>query len=223
MVSGRVYGALRRVMRILMVASDGMEFRGMPRRPDLHLAAKGVGAKCAAQAVDAALAEFAAEAIISTGFCGALEPAMQIGDIVLGTEILNGSCRFPASLPQSRRSSHTGLIASIDHVAQSAAEKAQLRATGAIAVEMEAAGVAERASAHNLPFYCVKVVTDLAGEDMANDFNSALRPDGHFATMDILRSSLRQPLIRIPELLRLRKRCARAALLLGEFIADCRF
>jgi hypothetical protein len=88
---------------------------------------------------------------------------------------------------------------------------------------MEAAGVAERASAHNLPFYCVKVVTDLAGEDMANDFNSALRPDGHFATMDILRSSLRQPLVRIPELIRLRKRCARSALLLGEFIADCRF
>jgi nucleoside phosphorylase len=117
----------------------------------------------------------------------------------------------------------TGGVASIDHVAQTAAEKARLRAKGSIAVEMEAAGVAERAAARNLPFYCVKAVTDLAGEDMANDFNSALRPDGHFATMVILRSSLRQPLIRIPELLRLRKRCARAALSLGEFIADCRF
>jgi adenosylhomocysteine nucleosidase len=209
--------------RVLVVAADPMEFRGMPRLPDIFLTAKGVGARCAAAAVDAALQTFPAEAVISTGFCGALDPAMDIGDIVVGTEVVDDARRFPVMKPRSERTHHTGVVVSIGHIAQTAAEKAELRAGGAIAVEMEAAGVAERAAARNLPFYCVKVVTDLAGEDMANDFNSALRPDGHFATMDILRSSLRQPLIRIPELLRLRKRCARAALLLGEFIADCRF
>jgi adenosylhomocysteine nucleosidase len=210
-------------MRILMVASDRMEFRGIPRLPGFQLVAQGVGAKCAAAAVDSALQTFSADAVISTGFCGALDPTLNIGDIVVGTEITNGTRRFPALAPRSSKPHHSGLIASIAHVAQTAAEKAQLHAGGAIGVEMEAAGVAERAADRNLPFYCVKVVTDLAGEDMANDFNSALRPDGHFATMIILRSSLRQPLVRIPELLRLRKRCARAALLLGEFIADCRF
>ena len=148
---------------------------------------------------------------------------MNVGDVVVGTEVLSSTGRYPACLPQCTAAHHKGVIASIDHIARTAAEKAELHATGAIAVEMEACGVAARAAARNVPFYCIKVVTDLAGEDMANDFNSALRPDGHFATMDILRSSLRQPLIRIPELLRLRKRCARAALLLGEFIADCRF
>jgi hypothetical protein len=136
---------------------------------------------------------------------------------------MHGTYRYPAGLPHNSRPHRIGPIACSDRVAQTAAEKSALHDSGAIAVEMEAAGVAERAAARNLPFYCVKAVTDLAGEDMANDFNSALRPDGHFATMVILRSSLRQPLTRIPELLRLRKRCARAALLLGEFIADCRF
>jgi adenosylhomocysteine nucleosidase len=173
--------------------------------------------------VDAALQDFSAEAIVSTGFCGALDPTLVIGDIVVGTEIVNGAHRFPALVPRCNIAHHVGGVASIDHVAQTASEKAHLRDTGAIAVEMEAAGVAVRAASRNLPFYCVKVVTDLAGEDMANDFNSALRPDGHFATMVVLRSSLRQPFVRIPELIRLRKRCARAALLLGEFIADCRF
>jgi nucleoside phosphorylase len=206
-----------------MVAADSMEFRGMPQLPDFHLTAKGVGVNCAAAAVDAALQDFPAEAVISTGFCGALDPAMETGDIVIGTEVVNGVRRFPALLPRCNKAHHAGGVISIDHVAQTAGEKARLRATGAIAVEMEAAGVAERAAARNLPFYCVKVVTDLAGEDMANDFNSALRPEGHFATMVILSSSLRKPFVRIPELLRLRRRCARAALLLGEFIADCRF
>jgi adenosylhomocysteine nucleosidase len=210
-------------MRILMVASDKMEFRGMPDLPDFHMTAQGVGMQWAAAAVNAALQKFPAEAVISTGFCGALDPAMDLGDIVVGTEVVSGTRRFPALTPSSNRPHHAGVVVSNGHIVQTAAEKARLRKTGAIAVEMEAAGVAERAAARGLPFYCIKVVTDLAGEDMANDFNSALRPDGHFATMVILRSSLRQPLVRIPELLRLRKRCARAALLLGEFIADCRF
>jgi hypothetical protein len=88
---------------------------------------------------------------------------------------------------------------------------------------MEAGGVAERAQARDVPFYCVRVVTDLADEDMANNFNQALRPDGHFATINILRGALRNPLVRLPELLRLRNRCIRAAGELGDFIADCRF
>ncbi len=95
---------------------------------------------------------------------------------------------------------------------------------GGSAVEMEAGGVAERAAAQSeLPFYCIRVVTDLAGEDMANDFNLALRPDGHFATMSILSRALRDPLVRLPELVRLRNRCVRASRALGDFIADCRF
>jgi len=210
-------------MKILVVAADPMELRGIPRSPNFHLIANGVGAKFAAAAVDKALAKFQADAVISTGFCGALDPSLQVGDIVVGSEVVSGTRRYAASQPHADRPHHTGVVLSFGHIVQTAAEKSRLRATGAIAVEMEASGVAERAEAHKLPFYCIKAVSDLAGEDMANDFNSALRPDGHFATIVILRSSLRQPLVRIPELLRLRKRCARAALLLGEFIADCRF
>jgi hypothetical protein len=88
---------------------------------------------------------------------------------------------------------------------------------------MEAGGVADRAFAKGIPFYCVRVVTDLAGEDMANNFNLALRPDGHFATMSILRGAFHNPLVCLPELIRLRYRCVRAARVMGDFIADCRF
>jgi purine-nucleoside phosphorylase len=116
-----------------------------------------------------------------------------------------------------------GAICSIDHVASTAAEKSTLHATGAIAVEMEAAGVAQRARTLGLPFFCIKSVTDLAGETMANDFNAVLRSDGHFDTMKILALGLRRPWVRFPELVRFRQRCLLAARSLGEFIADCRF
>jgi adenosylhomocysteine nucleosidase len=222
-VSRRGGGAVRGVMRILVVAADPMELRNFPKREDLRAVAGGVGARCAAAAVDGALEEYKADAVMSTGFCGALDPELKVGDVVVGAEVVAGGQRFAARAPAGRSARATGAILSIDHVVGTSTEKARLFVTGAIAVEMEAGAVAERAAAHELPFYCIKVVTDLASEDMANDFNSALRPDGHFDTMVILRSSMRQPLVRIPELIRLRKRCARAALLLGEFIADCRF
>ena len=85
--------------RILMVAADAMEFPGILRHAtgvapakfgidwsrsarlgnyELLLAANGMGAGRAAAAVDAALQSFRAEAIVSTGFCGALEPGLEI-------------------------------------------------------------------------------------------------------------------------------------------------
>ena len=231
-------------MRILLIAADRMEFPGILRHAteatstavpvawsrsarlgnhQLVLAANGAGAQRAASAVEAALQGFPAEAIVSTGFCGALAPELQIADVVVGSAISAGSRTFPVLYPASERLHHMGVVCSIDHVARTAAEKRLLRAAGGSVVEMEAAGVADRAAARGVPFYCVRVVTDLAGEDMANDFNRALRPDGRFATISILRDTLRSPLVRLPELLRLRNRCVRAARVLGDFIADCRF
>jgi adenosylhomocysteine nucleosidase len=232
------------VMRLLIVAADAMEFPGIlehasgvrrhgiavdwSRRAkigdyEVVLAANGAGAKRASAAVDAALEGFDADAVVSTGFCGALDPGLQIADIVVGSEVVAGERRFSALNPPSARAHHTGVVCSIDHVAQTAEEKRALRSRGGTAVEMEAGGVAERAAAAGKAFYCIRVVTDLAGEDMANDFNQALRPDGHFATMSILSRTFRDPMVRVPELIRLRNRCVRAARVLGEFIADCRF
>jgi len=231
-------------MRLLFVASDAMEFRGMltrmeatqkirvgvdwARRGKLNghevlLAANGAGWQRAAAAVDAGCEAFRPEAVISTGFCGALDPRLGIADVVIGTGVAAGGQRFPALPLRSGIASDMGVICSIDHVARTAEEKRVLRAQGASVVEMEAAGVASSAAARGLPLYCVRAVTDLAGEDMANDFNEALRPDGHFGTMRIFSHALRHPVTRLPELLRLRQHCERAGRTLGEFFADCRF
>jgi len=230
-------------MRLLLVASTPTEFRGILRR--LHapraislaadwartgtlagaetlLVANGVGRHRAAAAVDAAWTVLPADRVISVGFCGALDPALGIADVVVGTCVADQFRRYTV-LPLTGRAAGSGTIRSVDRVVRRAAEKSKLRAEGGIAVEMEAAGVAERAGALGAAFSCVRVVTDLAGEDLANDFNRALRSDGHFDTMRILRESLRHPAARIPELIRLQQRCVRASLTLGDFFADCRF
>ena len=231
-------------MRLLLIASDPMECRGILARAervqptplpvdwartiqlgghDLLLVANGVGARRAASAVDAAAETFQPDAVVSTGFCGALDPQLAVADVVVATSIAAADRSFDALPVASAAAHHSGVVRSIDRVAQTTEEKRHLRAGGAIAVEMEAAGVAARAETRGLPFYCVRAVTDLAGETMANDFNAALRADGHFDTMVILRATLRRPLARLPELCRLRQRSVRAARVLGDFLADCRF
>ncbi len=231
-------------MRLLFVASIPMEFAGLERhiedtRPadfavdwaraarlggqEVLLLANGAGRRRAAEAVDAAK-PWRPDAIVSTGFCGGLDRELPVACIVIATAIASDQGAYTAAPgPQGASGGHCGLVCSIDHVARTAGEKRQLRETGACAVEMEAAGVAERAQSLTVPFFCVRAVTDLADETMANDFNSALRPDGHFDTMIILRGTLRRPMVRLPELFRLCQRSMRATRALGDFIAGCRF
>jgi adenosylhomocysteine nucleosidase len=209
--------------RILLVAAEPREFSGLlglctgvhklawpvqwarsaeSRGRQFWMVANGAGAARAARAVEVAVPECRPRAVVSMGFCGALDPALKIGDVVVARD---------------------GAIASIDHVATTAAEKASLRATGAVAVEMEAAGVAERAARYGLPFFCIKSVTDTAAQNFAIDFNKALRSDGHFGTIRILKSALHNPWKAFPELFRLGRSCGIATRTLGEFIAGCRF
>jgi nucleoside phosphorylase len=185
------------------------------------LLANGAGATRAAAAADVAAGR--AGALASVGFCGALDPALAVGDIFVATAVTGlGRC-FPAGLPPTSRPHASGVLATIGTVARTAGEKRALSSGGASAVDMEAAGVAERAQKSGLPFYCIRSVTDLALENLANDFNSALREDGHFDTMTLLRAALSKPGVCLPELYRLWVRSRAAARELGEFIADCRF
>ncbi|MBZ5582233.1 MAG: hypothetical protein LAQ30_08525 [Acidobacteriia bacterium] len=225
-------------MRILIVAADRREFAGwnLPvagrsrsfptgrlNGHEVLLVANGAGRARAAAAVDEALSVFPADAVVSAGFCGALDPALRVADIVVGTTVSGPEGSY-AELPvRAAVASHSGPVCSLDHVARTAEEKRMLRAAGACAVEMEAAGVAARAHSRGLPFYCVHTVTDLASETLQNDFNRALRTDGHFDTMIILRDLLQNPRARLAELVRLRKRCVRASRALGNFLGHCRF
>jgi adenosylhomocysteine nucleosidase len=175
--------------------------------------ANGAGAERAFAAV---LVAPRASAVCNIGFCGALDESLRIGDVFVATEIRNGVDVWPACVPDTP-DSPTGVVASIDHIAQTAVEKSNLRACGASIVEMEAAGVARASGDLDLPFYCIRAVSDLAHEDFAIDFNAALGPDGRFSVIALAKQ------LKFGELLRLKHRTDLASKKLGDFLAATTF
>ncbi|MGA8595685.1 MAG: hypothetical protein WB676_13290 [Bryobacteraceae bacterium] len=196
------------------------------------LAANGAGPKLASQCVEVALratsmAELSAsklEAVVSTGLCGALQPDLQIGDIIEASGLLDPDRHesMPCSRVQTDRESRYGAVLSIDRVAGTIEEKRVLSETGALAVEMEAAGVARRAAAAQLPFCCLKVVSDRADEEFVMDFNQMRSNDGRFSRGKIVVYALTHPRT-VSRLLSLRRRSHEVASALGVFLASCRF
>jgi adenosylhomocysteine nucleosidase len=219
----------------LMVAAEAREFEGILKRADSvrplkwpgaafsreaawknsrwFLIANGPGSRLVERALDQKHdGKQNVDRILSVGFCGALDPALQIGDIVVSGEVPKG---VGASFVR-------GDVVSVDRVAITAQDKCDLRAsTGAAVVEMESAAVAQKAREWDVPFGCVRVVSDAAGEDLPLDFNQYRDADGRFERMRIALEAVGHPFTVLPGLIRLDRHCRRAAERLGEFLANC--
>lgn len=160
------------------------------------LIANGPGPRLAAQALERRIE---VSGIVSTGFCGALDPTLKVGDLVSDVPL------------------------SLDHVAATAEEKRALRAqTGASIVEMESAAVMTKAAEWGAKFFSVRAVSDTAQDDMPLDFNLYRDAEGRFSRTRIALAALARPFTTVPALLRLERNCKIAARSLGDYFADCR-
>lgn len=190
---------------------------------DWRLVANGPGPALAAEALEAVARLDRPDAVVSFGFCGALDPALGPGEVFVAGGVLSGGRLYPAATPGSAPPHASGLLVSGDRVAVTAAEKAALRTSGASAVDMEAAAVARAAAGWGVPLYVIRAVTDTAHESFAVDFNAIRRPDGRFGWRRLAWAAVKNPRVVLPDLLRLAERARLASRNLGEFVACCQF
>ncbi|MFL6353791.1 MAG: hypothetical protein ACJ74Z_18355 [Bryobacteraceae bacterium] len=206
-------------------------FEGVWEGRRVMLAANGAGPRLAAQAVEIAIravigAELSSsklEAVVSTGFCGALDPDLRECQIAVATEIvdLDTNAKFECGTVDADTPFASGVLISQDRVANDAAQKQQLRDRGALAIDMEASGVAARAKRAGLPFYSIKVVSDRADESFPFDINSMRTSEGRIRRVKIGVHALTHPKL-LPQLLYWRRRSRIAAKALGGFLVSCR-
>ncbi len=225
---------------VLVVAAEDFEFAGILSRAEkvvrpgwkvqfsrvavlngmrLLLAAGGPGPRLAGMAAEEVKNREPFESVVSTGLCGALDPVLSAGEIFVASQVNEWDARLPVTAIRFR----TGRLLSVNRVVGTAAEKARLFSTGASVVEMEAAAVESRAREWRLPFFCVRAVSDTAGEEFALDLNEMRDAEGRFSRSRIVGRALRSPFRLVPELLRLNRNSGRAAKALGDFFADCSF
>ena len=178
------------------------------------VAANGPGPRLASEAVGAFAAERPSR-VVSTGYCGALDPALRIADIVVCNRVIDAD----SNQRYGTADEFGAACLSGDRVIQTAREKQYLHeTTGASVVEMEAAGVAAEAQRLGVPFHCIRVVTDTAHEDLAVDFNAARGADGRFRAGAIVRAAFRSPGKALPQLVRLGGRARAASARLGDYL-----
>ena len=184
------------------------------------LIVSGMGRERARQAARR-LAEENAGRLVSFGSAGALSPELRPGDLVQAQRVHEAGREYAASaalpaavverLSRKNVTVHTGALAhSEEPVADSNAKLALFERTGALAVDMESAGVLEAAERGGLPACVLRVITDPADMTLPA---AALRRVDDFGEADVmgLGIDLATSPGQIPALLRLACASRRAA------------
>jgi adenosylhomocysteine nucleosidase len=138
------------------------------------LALSGIG-RAAAAAAAQALVDAGVSALMTFGMAGGLDPALKPGSVVIPREVISpdgtryAACRawreqVAAAVSALRAVSEGNLLTSTQAIETPADKASAFHTTGAAAVDMESAAVAEIAAKHNLPFIAVRVIVDTAAD-----------------------------------------------------------
>jgi adenosylhomocysteine nucleosidase len=173
----------------------------------------GIG-RAAAVVAAGALVDAGATALVSWGLAGGLDPVLQAGTICLPSTVVSRDGAFATDLHwreiltaaiNRRLAVVSGkLLSSGVAIPDLAAKAAAFGETGAVAVDMESAGVAEVAALHKLPFVVVRAIVDTAGDSIPPAVMAA-SSEGRVRLARLMLGIVRSPREIVP-LIRLAKR-----------------
>ncbi|MBE2894389.1 5'-methylthioadenosine/S-adenosylhomocysteine nucleosidase [Spirabiliibacterium falconis] len=166
-------------------------YQGTINGKAVSLMQSGIGKVAAAMATTALLLKTTPTVVINTGSAGGIDPQLNVGDVVISTQTAHhdvdvtafgyakgqlpaNPARFESDerllqlaervLQQQQQSAVRGLICSGDMFCNGEAQLAHIKADfpDAIAVEMEAAAIAQVCHAFNTPFIVIRAISDVA-------------------------------------------------------------
>lgn len=157
------------------------------------------GAKVAAQT----LVDQGAEALLSFGLAGGLQPGLRPGTILIPSAVITATARYDCDpvLLSFLGGATLGALWAGEVIAASRLEKSELyQRYQASAVDLESGAVAEAATQHALPFAVLRAVTDPAERTLPPAALVALKADGSLDLMRLLRALVARP-GQIPDLI----------------------
>ena len=168
---------LIRSWKVRIMEQGGRRYR-LFENGDAALVCGGIGAEAARRATEALIREVGPVRVISTGFAGALNGSLQVGDVLEPRTVINA-----ADGVRTEIGSGEGILVSSAAVAGKE-QKARLgKAYGASAVDMEAAAVAQGAEARGVAFGALKAISDSADFNLP-EMDRFVACDGSFQSVE---------------------------------------
>jgi nucleoside phosphorylase len=164
------------IVRVRGWSAANLEGAGAPqgfyRSRNAALICAGTGVDRAYVAAKLLIEKCSPRVIISIGFAGSCVPHLHPGSIVVPAALLEAATgrTFPCAFG-------SGQLVTLDRVAGKTLKQQASARFGALAVDMEAAGVATAAAEHGTDFAAIKAISDGAEDDLG--FLSAfVTPEG---------------------------------------------
>ncbi len=157
---------LREIVSSEIKSIDGMEIvEGIFLNERVSLIISGVGIKKAKNAATLAATKYKPKFILTTGFSGALDKSLSVGDIVIGEQVVSlkedKTIKLFSDLPHISFDYKKGKILSGNRFISNRKEKEELhRQTGAMSVDMETWGVASAISSYGIKTISVRTISD---------------------------------------------------------------
>lgn len=173
----------------------------------------GMGRRNASTQLEEALKRFNPERVITSGFAGALNPRLKIGDVLFEEDFDAGFGALLESLGAAPGTFHCSA-----RVAVTIAEKSDLRkSTGADAVEMESSVIRTLCRQRKIPSATVRVISDTANENLPLDFNALMTANQKISVPKLAGALLKSPRS-VPRLLELQRNTRVAARRLADVL-----
>lgn len=147
--------------------------RGTLEQRPLVLGRSGIGPNAMADAIRVCLDTYHPATVLHVGYCGAADPELAAGDLVIADVVIDGrSGRHVACPPDmvaaatgccdaAKLRCRTGALVTVDRVASTQHEKADLGAQhGALGMDMESAELASACAERSVPWAVVRSVLD---------------------------------------------------------------
>ena len=182
-------------------------------RPGVEIHVSGIGPDAAA-AFGERLIQRSVRAMISTGFCGALIPRLDVGTIVVAERVVHentGDVFEADDVMLAAAEGRRGTLVSASEVARTPADRAALKG---LAVDMESAALARAARDADVPFIAIRAVSDRFRDripDILGMLDRVGRPDRGALTAFALHHPRE-----IPRLIRLGRSAKRASAALTD-------
>lgn len=203
-------------------AAEPSLYEGRIGAAEVSVVLTGIGPQHARRALQIALVD-GADACISTGLAGALQPCHRIGDVLVartvrapfGADFVKSDAELLRAAAASG-AQEVSAFQSSEHAVLTAKEKGRL-ACSADAIEMESFVILSEAGGLCVPAVAIRAIGDVAGQDLPLDFNRTVGPKGQISIARVLGQLARNP-HRVPGLIRLGRDSQKAATRLAAFL-----